>query len=131
MEDGDSIFLLMELRGGKPVIYFLSPQTREAEVKLSLVPQWNLSAIYPVVPIKPRTTRSNEQVAWRVRTHANGDLTELTTGLDVAYLFWESQYVFFFYKAGIPFLMVNLQYRFYRTIPAFISAAWRVDSNSY
>ena len=93
IEDGYSIDLFEVQRGGKPVIYLFSPKTLEANVKLSLIPQWNLSAIYPVVPIKPRTVRSNEQVAWRVRTHANGDLTELTTGLDVTYLFWEAQYV--------------------------------------
>ena len=94
--DGDTLYLFLEQRGGKPVIYLFSPKTLEAEVKLSLIPQWNLSAIYPVVPIKPRTVRSNEQVAWRVRTHANGDLTELMTGLNVTYLFWEAQYVHFF-----------------------------------
>ncbi|KIM37604.1 hypothetical protein M413DRAFT_258194 [Hebeloma cylindrosporum] len=90
IENGDQLELYMIQRGGKPVIYLFSPETLEAEVKLSLIPQWNLCAIYPVVPIKPRTARSNEQVAWRVRTHSNGDLIELTTGLDVAYLFWEA-----------------------------------------
>lgn len=97
IEDGDELDLLKILKGGKPVIYLFSPETIEAEVKLSLIPQWNLCAIYPVVPIKPRTACSNEQVAWRVRTHANGDLTELTTGLEVTYLFWEAQYVHFFH----------------------------------
>ncbi|KIM37626.1 hypothetical protein M413DRAFT_30812 [Hebeloma cylindrosporum] len=90
IENGDTLFLVLGLIGGKPVIYLFSPATIEAGVKLSLLPQWSLSAIYPVVPIKPRTAHSNEQVAWRVRTHSNGDLTELTTGLDVAYLFWEA-----------------------------------------
>ena len=80
IEDRDQLTLYKELLGGKPVIYLFLPKTLEAEVKLSLIPQWNLCAIYPVVPIKPRTVRSNEQVAWRVHTHANGDLTELTTG---------------------------------------------------
>ena len=93
IEDGGEIYLIERLVGGKPVIYLFSPKTLEADIKLSLIPQWNFSAIYPVVPIKPRTVRSNEQVEWRVRTHANGDLTELTTGLDVTYLFWEAQYV--------------------------------------
>ena len=93
IEDGDGIYLVERLLGRKPVVYLFSPKTLEADVKLSLIPQWNFSAIYPVVPIKPRTVRSNEQVAWRVRTHANGDLTELTTGLDVTYLFWEAQHV--------------------------------------
>ena len=93
IEDGNEIDLYEEQCGGKPVIYLFSPKTLEADVKLSLIPQWNFSAIYPVVPIKPRTVRSNEQVEWRVCTHAHGDLTELTTGLDVTYLSWEAQYV--------------------------------------
>jgi hypothetical protein len=97
IEDGDQLILYRAQLGGKPVIYLFSPKTLEAEVKLSLIPQWNLCAIYPIVPIKPRTVRSNEQVAWRVRTHANGNLTELTTGLDVTYLFWEAQYVHLFH----------------------------------
>jgi hypothetical protein len=103
ISDGDSFDFYQLQRGGKPVIYLFSPKTLEAEVKISLIPQWIFSAIYPVVPIKPRTVRSNEQVAWRVRTHANGDLTELTTGLNVTYLFWEAQYVLFFSFARIPF----------------------------
>lgn len=61
IEDGDKLDLVKRQRGGKPVIYVFSPETLEAEVKLSLIPQWNLCAIYPVVPIKPRTARSNEQ----------------------------------------------------------------------
>lgn len=96
IEDGAGIDFMKNVTGGKPVIYLFSPKTLEAEVKISLIPQWIFSAIYPVVPVKPRTVRSNEQVVWRVRTHANGDLTEMTTGLDVAYLFWEAQYVHFF-----------------------------------
>jgi len=88
-----TIHLVERLRGGKPVIYLFSPSDIEASVKLSLVPEWNTSAIYPVVPIKSPTTHSNEELTWRVRVHPNGDLTELNTGLDVAYLFWEALYV--------------------------------------
>jgi hypothetical protein len=98
LEDGDQLDLFIEQTGGKPVIYLFSPKTLEAEVKVSLIAQWNICAVYPVVPIKPRTARSNEQVAWRVRTHSNGDLTELTTGLNVTYLFWEAQYVHCFHS---------------------------------
>ena len=90
IEDGDNLYLVRNQIGGKPVIYLFSPKTLEAEVKLSLISQWKLCAIYPVVPSKPRTVLSNDQVAWKVRTHANGDLTELTTGLNVTYLFWEA-----------------------------------------
>jgi len=107
IKNGDTLFFIHNQIGGKPVIYIFSPETREAEVKLSLIPQWNLCALYPVVPIKPRTACSNEQVAWSVRTHANGDLTELTTGLDVAYLFWEAQCVYCFLHGWDTFSTVN------------------------
>lgn len=56
-------------------------------VALSLVPQWSFSAIYPVAPIKHV---KNEELEWKVRVKPNGELTELNTGLDVAYLFWEA-----------------------------------------
>ena len=87
------IHLVLRLRGGKPVIYLFSPSNIEVSVKLSLVPEWNISAIYPVVPIKPSSAHSKEEITWRVRVQPNGDLTELNTGLDVAYLFWEALYV--------------------------------------
>ncbi|EFI26609.1 ubiquitin family protein [Coprinopsis cinerea okayama7 len=76
-------------RGGKPVIYVFSPIEREVSVKLSLVPQWELSAIYPVVPVKHSIT-SGQELEWVVRTSPCGTLTEKTTGLDVSYLFWEA-----------------------------------------
>jgi len=88
-----TINLFITLRGGKPVVYLFSPSDIEASVKLSLVPEWKISVIYPVVPIKAPTTHSNEELTWRVRVHPSGDLTELNTGLDVAYLFWEALYV--------------------------------------
>jgi hypothetical protein len=50
--NGASIDLVLRLVGGKPVIYLLAPESLEALVELSLVPQWSLSAIYPVTPIK-------------------------------------------------------------------------------
>jgi len=93
LPDGSTVHIdqsFLFLRGKKPIIYLLSPQTIEASVKLSLVPQWSLSVIYPVVPIKASSAHSKEEIVWRVRAHPNGELTELTTGLDVAYLFWEA-----------------------------------------
>ncbi len=88
-----TIFVVLRLRGGKPIIYLLAPEPIEASVELSLIPQWSLSAIYPVVPIKPATLQSAEKVTWKVHVHPNGELTELSTGLDVAYLYWEALYV--------------------------------------
>ena len=104
-----TLHLVGVLRGGKPVIYLFSPSDIEASVKLSLVPEWNISAIYPVVPIKSRTTHSNEEVTWRVRVHPNGDLTELNTGLDVAYLFWEALCVHY-YLLLLESMMLKLDY---------------------
>ena len=98
IENGDSLHLFRELCGGKPVIYLLAPEGMEASVELSLVPQWRLSTIYPVVPVKPASSHSLQKLTWRVRVHPNGDLTELTTGLDTAYLFWEATYVWFLSK---------------------------------
>ena len=88
-----TIHLVQRLRGGKPIIYLLAPGTFEASVELSLIPQWSLSAIYPVVPIECASSRSLQKVTWKVQVHPNGELTELRTGLDTAYLFWEALYV--------------------------------------
>ena len=90
------IYVTTRHRGGKPVIYSFSPSDIEASVKLSLVPEWSIIAIYPVVPIKLPSTHFNKELTWRVSVHPSGDLTELNTGLDVAYLFWEALCVFFF-----------------------------------
>lgn len=65
----------------------------EASVELLLVPRWNLSVVYPVTPIE--SGREGETVSWRVRVHPEGHLTELSTGLDIAYLYWEALYVFY------------------------------------
>ena len=87
-EDGDVIDLYRTQRDGKPVIYLYAPSELTVSVKLSLVPQWSFSAIYPIVPIKHV---KNEEQEWKVRVKPNGELTEMNTGLDVAYLFCEAQ----------------------------------------
>ncbi|KAJ6470701.1 hypothetical protein DFH09DRAFT_1477427 [Mycena vulgaris] len=76
-------------RCGKPVIYLFSPRAIDASVCLTLTREWGLSVVYPVIPAK-RTLDGGESVEWIVRTHPDGSLTERTTGLDVAYLFWEA-----------------------------------------
>ncbi|KAJ7463633.1 hypothetical protein FB451DRAFT_1352919 [Mycena latifolia] len=78
-----------ELRGGKPVIYLFSPNIVDASVRLTLTREWDLSVIYPVVPVK-RTPEGGGTIQWSVCTRPDGTLTERTTGLDVAYLFWEA-----------------------------------------
>jgi hypothetical protein len=93
IENGDSIDVLPELRIGKPVIYLFSPTPLEASVTLSLVQEWKLSVVYPVVPIKQSAARKGQKFSWEVQTKEDGSLTELNTGLDVSYLFWEAMYV--------------------------------------
>ncbi|KAJ7042122.1 hypothetical protein C8F04DRAFT_1028892 [Mycena alexandri] len=76
-------------RGKKPVIYLFAPDIIDVSVKLSLIPAWSFSSIYPIVPIE--TSQSGrESVEWNVRTHLDGSLTEISTGMEVAYLFWEA-----------------------------------------
>ncbi|KAJ6461105.1 hypothetical protein C8R45DRAFT_1029194 [Mycena sanguinolenta] len=90
MEDNDSIFVMREQRGRKPVIYVYSPTETNVSVALTLTPEWSFSVIYPVVPNKALPSGTGERIQWTVCTHLNGGLTELNTGLDVAYLFWEA-----------------------------------------
>ncbi|KAF8215610.1 hypothetical protein K438DRAFT_1523318, partial [Mycena galopus ATCC 62051] len=77
-------------RGGKPVIYLYSPVEAEVSVALTLTRDWSFSAIYPVVPTKLPPSGAGERIHWDVRTNLDGSLTELNTGLDVAYLYWEA-----------------------------------------
>jgi hypothetical protein len=86
IKNGDSINLHPMMSGKKPVIYLYSPSDIDVSVKLSLIPEWTLSVIYPVVPTKDH----GQDIEWNVRTHQDGSLTEHNSGLDVAYLFWEA-----------------------------------------
>ena len=88
-KEGDVINVYSALRIGKPVVYLYAPSELTASVTLSLVSQWSFSAIYPVVPIKKHV--KNEELEWKVCIKPNGELTEINTGLDVAYLFWEAR----------------------------------------
>ena len=91
LKNGDVIECMPSLSGRKPVIYLYSPSEICASVTLSLIRQWKISAVYPVVPIKHVKGHLHEELEWKVRVCANGQLTEMNTGLDVAYLFWEAQ----------------------------------------
>ena len=92
ISDETTIHMLIRLRGGKPVIYLRSPKSIEASVRLGLTRQWSLSAHYPQVPIKrPIEGRVHEEVKWIVQTQQDGSLVENTSGLEVAYLFWEAE----------------------------------------
>lgn len=72
----------------KPVTYLYSPVDIDISVNLGLNHEWRFSAIYPIVTIK---RDQGEHIQWNVRTHQDGTLTEKNTGLDVSYLFWESE----------------------------------------
>jgi hypothetical protein len=87
IEDGDSINLPPRPLVKKPIIYLYSPSDIDVSVKLSLIPEWTLSVIYPVVATKDH----GQHIEWNVRTHRDGSLTEYKSGLDVAYLFWEAE----------------------------------------
>ncbi|KAG1869446.1 hypothetical protein DFJ58DRAFT_766224 [Suillus subalutaceus] len=71
----------------EPVIYLYSPSDIDVSVKLSLIPEWSLSVIYPVVT----TEDHGQRLEWNVHTHQDGNLTEHNSGLDVSYLFWEAE----------------------------------------
>ncbi|KAG1749578.1 hypothetical protein EDD22DRAFT_263502 [Suillus occidentalis] len=92
IKNGNSINLQLRLdlgsmRVAKPVIYLFSPSDIDVSVKLSLIPEWSLSVIYPVVT----TEDHGQRLEWNVRTHQDGCLTEHNSGLDVSYLFWEAE----------------------------------------
>ncbi|KAG1844211.1 hypothetical protein DFJ58DRAFT_31306 [Suillus subalutaceus] len=91
IKDGDSINLrvskLKSLLLKKPVIYLYSPSDIDVSVKLSLIPEWCLSVIYPIVT----TEDHGQRLEWNIRTHQDGSLTEHNSGLDVSYLFWEAE----------------------------------------
>jgi hypothetical protein len=114
MKDGDIINVTPESPTSgvkhphrKPVIYLFSPTDIDATVTLTLDNEWSLSAIYPVVPIKFLDDGQHDQVQWSVRTHKDGSLTTHDTSLDVSYLFWEAEYVFYTRSSG-PQLTVYL-----------------------
>jgi len=64
------------------------------DVRLSLVPSWSFSALYPSPPIE--STRllgragNSQSVSWTVSAMPDGTLTDKETNLEVTYLFWEA-----------------------------------------
>lgn len=97
MRDGDELFMLPELAGGKPVIYLFPPYHQQGiRVHLSLVDSWRFSALYPPTSIKPGPTtnpRLAQSVSWTVDASPDGTLLDQGTNREVSYLFWEAQYV--------------------------------------
>lgn len=87
-----TIHLVLKLRGDKPVIYLYPPKSINAQVRLSLVSQWRLSAVYPQ-PIKGsfRAGKSSQTAEWNVVANPNGIMTVEGSSTEVAYIFWEAE----------------------------------------
>ena len=85
-----TIDLLLSLRGGKPVIYLFSSIPVDVRVKLSLVPSWSFSAIYPPVAVH---TSKYDSITWNVHARPDKTLWCQDNEMDVAYLYWEALYV--------------------------------------
>ncbi|KAK0219259.1 hypothetical protein IW262DRAFT_1274103 [Armillaria fumosa] len=94
--DGATIFLedpnlgpLPTLRGLKPVLYLFSPLPTDALIRLSLSKAWAFSVVYPEAPITD--SESGQSITWNVKTHEDHTLTDMSTGTQVSYLFWETK----------------------------------------
>jgi hypothetical protein len=85
---GSTVNLALSLRG-KPVIYLYPPIPTRITAKLSITPEWEFSAIYPVRPVK--STAQGHEVEWEVDALPSGVLKEISTGLEVSYLYWEAE----------------------------------------
>lgn len=89
---GSTIHLAQRLRGGKPVIYLLTPTPIDVSVTLSLIPSWSFSAIYPS-PTYQASNLKGDNVVWNVHAQPDGTLRCQNTQTDIAYLYWEALYV--------------------------------------
>ena len=81
--------MMVRLRGAKPIIYLYPPEQMRITARLSLIPEWHFSAIYPVVDLE--NTQDGQKLEWAVDAKPNGTLTELVVELEVSYLFWEAE----------------------------------------
>lgn len=99
IEDGQTaidILVVPSLKGGKPVVYILPAAGTDLDrvkVQLALVPEWSISAVYPVVEVGHAKVggRIDDVVESTVSAKSDGSLVELSSGLDLSYLFWEAR----------------------------------------
>ncbi|KAF8594413.1 ubiquitin-domain-containing protein [Ceratobasidium sp. AG-I] len=91
---GSTIHFVLRMRGGKPVIYlFPTTDSLDIRVRLSLVDQWEFSALYPPTPISSTTLGDQavcQTVDWIVDAKPDGSLFDHGTRREVSYLFWEA-----------------------------------------
>jgi len=94
LTDGLTITIILRLRGGKPVIYLYPPTPMDVSVKLSLIPAWEYSAVYPLSVIKEvelAKGQVGQYIEWNVHANPSGLLQDKVSGKDIAYLFWEAE----------------------------------------
>ncbi|KAG8951145.1 hypothetical protein FRC00_007415 [Tulasnella sp. 408] len=93
---GSVVNLLPAVR--KPVVYLYPPEPTQVSVKLSLIPEWRFSVLYPYAPVEDITYSEGrllgQKTEWNVLARPDGTLTVIGgdhAGVDAAYLFWEAQ----------------------------------------
>jgi len=92
--DGSILHIVLKLR--KPVIYLYPPTPMDICIELSLTPAWVYSAVYPPVTIqrhKLADGQISEHIQWKVHADPSGLLKDELSGRDIAYLFWEAEFV--------------------------------------
>ncbi|KAJ7584136.1 hypothetical protein C8J56DRAFT_1095353 [Mycena floridula] len=87
--DGDSLDCYIKQYGENQSSTCLH-QPNSKPTSNSLIDEWKLSAIYPVVAINPPSHENLETVQWKVKAYPDGSLLETQTNLKVSYLFWEA-----------------------------------------
>ncbi|KAG9015630.1 hypothetical protein FRB90_004668 [Tulasnella sp. 427] len=83
----------------KPVVYLYPPKPTQVNVKLSLIPEWRFSVLYPSASVEEVKHNVGaacyaQQTEWNVLARPDGTMTVLSgaqAGTDVSYLFWEAQ----------------------------------------
>ncbi|KAH9934089.1 uncharacterized protein BXZ73DRAFT_89705 [Epithele typhae] len=86
--------LILPQKGAQPVIYLSPPYLNPipvVDVSVLLVPQWRFSQSYPLADTKLIADSGKERVAWSVSARHDGTLVELSSGLELPYLFWAAE----------------------------------------
>lgn len=93
---GSVIHLVPALR--KPVVYLYPPEPTQVSVKVSLIPEWRFSVLYPYAPVEDIKHSEDrllgQKTEWNVFARPDGTLTVTGgdhAGMDAAYLFWEAE----------------------------------------
>jgi len=94
LTDGSMLHFVMRIGGKKPVIYLYPPTPMDVSVKLSLIPTWEYSAVYPLTVIKGvelAKGQVGQYIEWNVHANPSGLLQDKVSGKDITYLFWEAE----------------------------------------